>query len=279
MPIKLLKPHPEQLKILQSSARFKILNMGRRFGKTSYGKIRVGEVLIKHREQAFWIAPNYPMALEVWEDLKDTFAEIIIHKNEQQKMFEVQGGGTFRVFSGEKYENIRGTKPLYIVIDEAATIPKLENLWNAVVRPALSDKKGYCDFLSTPKGRNFFYELYSLGLENNPDYQSFSLPSWKNPYFPKSEIIAAKETTPIKLFAQEYLAQFLLDAGEVFLGVTKVAINDTEYPYEGHFVFGIDLARKNDFTVVTVFDIDKRKMVDMLKINQLEWDEIKTRIR
>lgn len=278
--IELLKPHEGQIEILQSDARFKIVNCSRRFGKTSLGEIIAAEVMIKHKEECYWFSPNHTMATEVWERMKNTFYPLIVSKNEQQKRFKLSTGGVFRIFSGVKYENIRGLKPYYVIIDEAAIIPKLKDLWTAVVRPALADKKGKALFLSTPKGQNYFYELYLLGLDEDlKDYQSFKKYSWQNPYIPKSEIYEAKKTTPIKIFKQEYLAEFLLDAGEVFKGVSKVALNDYFEPYEGSFIFGIDLAKKNDYTVVSVWDIQSKENVDMLRINKISWVEIKKEIK
>lgn len=277
--IKILKPHKGQLEILTDPARFKVVSCGRRYGKTELGKIVVGETSIKYKEQVFWFAPTFKMASQLWRELKLAFEPIIGWKSEQQMTIEFKTGGELRIFSGENFETFRGLKPYRVIVDEAAMFSD-PDMWHAVIRPALSDKKGEAYFLSTPRGRNWFYDLYVMGQDkDNEDYKSWSMPSWKNPHIPKSELLKQLQQMPEKLFQQEILAQFLLDAGEVFRGVIGVSKGVYMTPYKGRFAMGIDLGRKNDFTVIVIFDMNTRTMVDMVRFSKLDWTTQKTYIK
>lgn len=276
--IQLLQPYRAQYDILQDKSRFKVVILGRRSGKTELGKIAIANVILKNGGTAFWVAPSFRESLDVWRSLKETFSPMIRWKSEQSHTLELVNGGQLSVYSGEAAERMRGTSPDLIIMDEAAMISD-QNMWYSVARPALTDKKGKAYFLSTPKGRNWLYDIFLLGNNpNNNEYKSWQFPTWKNPFIPKSEILEAKNTLPEKLFRQEYLAEFLVDAGEVFVGVSAVCVSPYRDPYRGRFSMGVDLARKNDFTVVSIFDMDKKEMVFMDRFNQISWTAQRDRI-
>jgi hypothetical protein len=99
--------------------------------------------------------------------------------------------------------------------------------WEKFIRPTLADKRGTADFVSTPEGFNWFYDLWKMGQDpdKNPAIQewgSIQSPTWDNSIvFPGGrydpEIIGIEETTPSKeVFDQEYGAQFTSFAGRIF---------------------------------------------------------------
>lgn len=278
--VKIPRLHKKQLEIINHPARFKIAACGRRFGKNETAKFLCIDTLLVKHEIVFWVSPNFQMSHRVWKEMKEVLQNVIVWKSEQERTLQVIGGGMFRVFSGEKYENIRGEHAYLIIIDEAAIMPQLEDAWEAVITPALADKKGYAILLSTPRGHNYFYKLYLLGKDmREKDYQSFQFKSWDNPYMPKSEFINAFRRNSRKIFAQEYEAEFMLDAGEVFQGVVNVSTSPYLLPYDGNFVFGIDIGIKDDYTVISIFDIDTKTMVDMKRLNETEWSVVKKLIK
>lgn len=275
--VNLLQPHPFQYDIYKDPARFKVVAAGRRIGKTELGKMLAGQLLLQGKE-IFWISPTFAMSQKVWIDLKQTFFNLITWKSEQGMTMHVQNGGSLRVFSGENYDRIRGNSPHFVVVDEAAYMQD-PDMWHGVIRPSLADHEGGALFISTPKGSNsWFYDLYQLGMQQDFGYKSWRMPTWYNPYIKRSEIIETKRTMPDKLFRQEIAAEFMLDAGEVFVGVAKAAKVLMREPYEGRFSMGIDLGRKHDYTVVTVFDMDTNEMVYMNRFNKITWPAIQKRI-
>ncbi len=74
--------------------------------------------------------------------------------------------------------------------------------------------------MSTPKGRNWFHDLHTRGLDPfESDYASFVFPSKASPFFPESEWEDARRTLPEDMFRQEYMAEFLEDSAGVFRNV------------------------------------------------------------
>jgi hypothetical protein len=154
-------------------------------------------------------------------------------------------------------------------------------VWNEAIRPALSDKKGRAVFISTPKGLNFFYELFLLGQDrkNNPDWESWKFPTISNPHIDPKEIEELRKTTPERIFAQEFEAQFLTDSGEVFRKIESCFTSSSlSIPKENEsYTMGVDLARFSDFTVFTVIN-SKGDIVYFDRFNSTAWEVQKLRI-
>jgi hypothetical protein len=139
--------------------------------------------------------------------------------------------GPVRVWflSADNPDNIRGFGFQGLVIDEAASIP--QDVWHFVLRPTIAQTLGWAVFVSTPKGRNWFYDLFTRGLDpGEKDYASFSFPSKASPYFPEKEWEEARRTLPEDVFKQEYEAEFLEDSAGVFRNVDACLIADCRLP-------------------------------------------------
>jgi predicted phage terminase large subunit-like protein len=80
-----------------------------------------------------------------------------MEKNETLRRIALPGGGSVEVKSGDNADGLRGEGLDGVVLDEAAFLD--EYVWEHAIRPSLSDKEGWAMFLSTPNGRNWFYEL------------------------------------------------------------------------------------------------------------------------
>ena len=170
----------------------------------------------------------------------------------------------------------RSRKYKRVVIDEAAKVANLENAWNKAIRPTLADLKGGADFYSTPKGHDFFWKTHTWGQDpNRPEWRSWTMPTSRNPYIDKDEIEAARRELPERVFRQEYLAEFLEDAGGVFRKVGDAVdkgrtANDP--PVKGeNYSGGIDLARIEDFTVITILNSAGRQVYHE-RFNQISWE-------
>jgi phage terminase large subunit-like protein len=247
-----------------------VVACGRRFGKTETGKILVIERALAGLT-AWWISPTYRMADDVWRSLKATLAGVALEKDERMRRIALPGGGVIRVQSGHDPDALRGAGLDVAVLDEAAYLHP--DVWRAAIRPALSDRRGEALFLSTPRGRNWFWGLYMRGQQNGGQWQSWRFPTTANPLIDSAEIEAAREMMPERLFRQEYLAEFLPDAGGVFRGVeaaATVAAGESPDPGE-RYVFGVDWGRVNDFTVVAVLAVESRRLVALDRFNGIGW--------
>lgn len=264
--------HPHQREIATHPARFKVLACGRRFGKTTLAVRLTANSAQKTGLPYAYFAPTYKMLSDVWREMKYTLHDVTARKWEQEHRLELISGGIIDCWSLDNPDASRGRKYAGITIDEAAQIRGLEDAWNAVIRPLLTDYKGWALIQSTPRGRNFFWHLYQRGLDPmSPDWQSWSYPTTANPHIDPSEVDAAQQELPELTFQQEYLAEFLEHEGTVFRKIREAATAERAEKYKGRFVAGLDWAQQTDFTVMVVMDKEKRQQVDMLRMNQLDW--------
>lgn len=271
MTVKLYQPHPGQRAILQHPARFKVVACGRRFGKTETGKILLVERALAGGV-GWWISPTYRMADDVWRDLKRALDGAIARKNEEMRRLDVIGGGVIRVRSGRDPDGLRGAGLDLAVLDEAAYLHP--DVWRAAIRPALADRRGEALFLSTPRGRNWFWGVWMNGQSAaHPDWMSWRFPTAANPLIDPGEIEAARALLPERVFREEYLAEFQDDGGLVFRRVDACAtVPPGEQPEPGtRYVFGVDWAREDDFTCIAVLDADRRRLVALDRFNEIGW--------
>lgn len=263
--------HKAQIEIHDSIARFRVVDAGRRFGKTRLGVWECIEVAVKGG-RAWWVAPSYPIAQVGWRPLRRIGAKIPGTDVRYAEMSIVlPNGGEVRVRSADNPDSLRGEGLDFVVLDEHAWMK--QEAWTEALRPALSDKLGRALFISTPRGRNFFWEQYQRGVRNDSGYQSFSYPTSSNPYIKASEIEAAKQELPEIIFRQEYMAEFIDDQGGVFRRVQEAArLKSFDAPLPNHqYIAGVDVAASVDFTVVSIMDIATREMVFMDRFNRVDY--------
>ena len=275
--------HARQRDILAHHARFKVLACGRRFGKTTYSLHEIMRVLETGGNVAYF-APTYRMVSEVWRALKRLCKPQTAVRNEEEHRIEWHNGAVVECWSLKAADSVRGRAYDLVVIDEAGQFGDLEEAWNGAIRPLLTDRQGRAIFASTPRGRNFFYQLYLLGEDaNNPEWQSFHAPTSANPFIAPTEIESAKQTMPARLFAQEYLAEFLADNSEVFRNVLGCSVLAPALPSDfatgTRFVAGVDWGRANDYTVICVMNAETRQEVALDRFNAVGWSIQRERIK
>ena len=270
------KPHKKQELFHNSKARWRILNCGRRWGKT---QCAIGEGLrlsVKPNQRGWVIAPTFPLSQEDWRTLKELAPhEIIQTELKGERKFIFINGSTIEFKSADNEVGLRGAGLDWCILDEASRIK--EDSWNAL-RPALSDKRGKGIFISTPKGKNWFYRLYILGSKGKSGYESWHFPSNTNPYFPEEEWLEAKENYPADWFSQEYEANFLDDQASVFRGIRDRISGTLEEPQADKTYFaGIDLAKTQDYTVIAILD-DNKHLCYFERFNRIGWQVQKPKI-
>jgi hypothetical protein len=265
-------PHPGQLDVLRRAKRFNAVACGRRWGKTRAGLfIATTGGTVDHPfalAQGYdvgWFAPSYKLLEEAWREAKSALAPLGITKVDSQSMrLELATGAAMDFWTLLDEDAGRGRRYGVALVDEAGMARNLKRVWDASIRPTLTDFKGSGWFLSTPKGRNDFHEFYQRGADSDawPEWASFQAPTVSNPFIDPAEVDEARRSLPERIFAQEYLAQFLDSGGGVFRRVTD-AIDDTlptsamqAHPDpNGSYVIGVDWGRHNDFTVYTPVDV------------------------
>jgi phage FluMu gp28-like protein len=272
--LKLPKPHDKQSEIIKCSARFIVVDAGRRFGKSVISQT-MGIMAAVEGKQVAYITPTYQLAKTFFKELARTLPADLIKKNESDLYFEFITGGVIRFFTGERLDNLRGNKFHLVVIDEAAFIPNLEDGWKQAIRATLTDYKGRAIFISTPRGNNYFKALHLKGY-SDPDWQSFHFTSYDNPFIDPREIDDAKRELPEVVFNQEYLGMFAENAANPFGSrqlntcVSAMSTNPVK-------CYGIDLAKYSDWTVI--IGLDSAGTVAYFERFQNDWASTQNKIR
>jgi phage terminase large subunit-like protein len=174
------------------------------------------------------------------------------------------------VRSADNPDSLRGEGLDFVVMDECAFMQR--EAWTEAIRPALSDRLGKALFISTPKGRNWFWENYQRGINGEEGWQSWTFPTVNNPYIAASEVEAARRDLPEIIYRQEYLAEFIESDGGVFRRVQEAAVLEPKEYEEGkQYIAGVDVAASVDFTVVSVLDAESKEMVYLDRFNRVDY--------
>ena len=270
--IKLPKPHAAQRAVLDSPARFRVMMCGRRFGKSLISQNISIENGLANKKVAY-ITPTYQLGKTFFQEICKVLPEKIYKKNETDLTINFITGGQIRFFTGERLDALRGLKFHLVIIDEASYIANLQDGWLNSIRPTLTDYKGLAIFLSTPRGKNFFYSLYMKGGE--PDWEAFKFTTYDNPHIDPTEIDAAKFQLPNVVFEQEYMANPMENAANPFGSEHINACVKDGIAGKAEY-YGIDLAKSVDWTVI--IGLDKLGQVVHFERFQKDWMQTKEAI-
>jgi hypothetical protein len=272
-------PHRGQAEIHNAREyQFRAVCCGRRFGKTLCA---AGELLdcgaIEPGDYG-WIAPTYFIAdrgVEALQSIAGGFVTVS-GRNPVTATFEgLNGAARILFLSADNPDSILGLGFKGIVVDEAARIEA--RTWQQIVRPTIAQTHGWALLITTPLGRNWFFDLHTRGRdEAEKQYKSFTFPSTANPFFPEAELEEARRTTPEDIFRQEYLAEFLEDSAGVFHRIEDCLLDVVTR--SGPVVVGVDVAKHTDFTVCIAMDRVTGHCFDMDRFNHLDWPIQKERI-
>lgn len=278
--ITLPKLHYAQRQVKDNPGRFNVLDCGRRWGKNVFAIEQATDTLLAG-DPVGWFEPTYKTLSEVWRDIKNTLAPITINKLEQEHRIEGLTGGTLEMWSLDKPDSARGRKYKRVVINEAAMVANLGDIWNMIIRPMLADMRGDGYIFSTPKGRNFFWQMYQMGIDpDNDEWRAWQFPTSANPFIDDGEIEAMRKSMPERIFLQEIEAQFLDDAGGVFRRVMEAATAELlDVPKDdGQYIAGVDVASLVDFTVASVFDVQRKEQVYLDRFNRVDYGVLEDRL-
>ena len=217
-----LRYHEVQNKLWTSPARFCVVPAGRRSGKTERAKRH----LLRRAYQAigskawqdprfFAPAPTRDQAKAIfWNDLKAMVPVGLMARrpSESELTIFLIGGVEIVVVGLDKPERIEGRPWDGGIIDEIGNTKP--GAWPENIRPALSDRLGWCWLIGVPEGRNHYYDLHKYALGDDPEWDSFTWPS--SDILPASEIAAARRQLDDLVFQQEYEASFINFTGRAY---------------------------------------------------------------
>lgn len=292
------KPTEKQGEILANLKRFNVVVGGRRVGKTyliSYLALR--ELLVGQR-QIWVVAPQYNLCKRVWDYLHEWairhFSESLQINKSEMTISNLVTGSLLELKSAENLPSLKGKGLDLLIVDEAGDVP--EEVWDkylrgniAEIRPALGREKGRAVLIGNASSiGSWFYRLYET--DTIEDKFSYWLPSAverngeviasNNP-----EIISLQELKEIKTSSSsrtwevEWMARFLPGQGQVFRNVRNNIRETSSPPFYSHrYLMGVDLARKQDFSVISVVDIGTGDLVYFSRFQELDWGFQKAKI-
>lgn len=236
--------HDAQLEVFTAPERFVVLVAGRRFGKSHLAIVKAICAATSPeniKKLPVWIvAPTHPQAKQIyWQPLLDMAAPLIASTNINEGLVRLNNGVQIGVKGSDRPDTLRGVGLFLVILDEYADM-KTE-VWESILRPALSDVRGRALFIGTPKGRNHFHALYEQAMEDGTgQWAAFRYYSSANPFLPAGEIEAARQMMTSTLFRQEYEASF--ETGGAGIIKPEWILYEDEEPSDGEYVMAADLA-------------------------------------
>lgn len=266
--------HENQQKVINEAERFNVLDCGRRWGKSVLAINLLSETSIDGFPSGYF-TPTYKLLEGTYRETLIALEPIISRKHDNQ-FIELITGGIIEFWSLDNPHAGRSRKYKRVVLDEAAFVKDLWDAWNNSIRPTLTDLIGDAWVMSTPRGKNGFYKLYSKGTSGEKNWKSWQMPTHTNPYIDKNELDDAKRELPESAYNQEYLALFSDNAANPF-GIDHIKLSVRPISNQPTVCFGVDLAKSVDWTVV--IGLDKNGQVTVFERWQSDWSQTKQRIK
>lgn len=285
------KRHEPQIQVVECPAREIAIDAGRGFGKSAVAAYLAFRTLLTDDKEIIVTSPTYDLTQRVFEYLERWLARGFPHllsgiEKRPFPQIKTPWHSNLVCKSAENPVGILGKRYDLNIVDEASRIRK--NVYDTYIFPT-SSAGGKTIFISTPFGKNWFYDRYLKAKEQGG---AFKFESRANPYFLKEEWERAKSNLPEQVFKQEYMAEFLDDAASVFRGIRNIIISeeevnkaelqrrkDSKEEHPHFFSMGVDLGKYESFTVITVIDRANYYVVHQDRFKSINWPLQKERIR
>ena len=256
--------HPGQLAIVADSHRFKVINAGRRFGKSVYVAWEMFAIAVSSdNARVIYYAPTRDDARNImWNIIKEICGPLIVGEaNESRLEIKVHNRyGTTSLIALYGWEALQergqgvGVRNNHIFLDEVSKYKNFSFGWEEILRPTLIDLKGGATFISTPNGFNHFYDL-TLMDGQNPDWKYFHFTSLDNPHLPADELEAMRLEMTEDRYAQEILGEFRKKEGLVYKEFRRESHVVSELPDDFECLTtlgGVDWGHTHPCAVITI---------------------------
>jgi len=234
-----------QQTVFKDQTRFKVIAAGRRCGKSRLSAVTllIEGLNCPEGSSVMYVAPTLGQARTImWDLLMDLGKPVIKSAHINNLEITLVNNRKILIRGADNQDSLRGVSLSYLVMDEVAFIKS--EIWERVLRAALSDKKGRAMFISTPSGRNHFYDWFQLGQSgDDEDWKSWHFTTADNETIDPKEIEAAKRTLSSFAFNQEYLSSFN-NAGAGLFNEEWIKFGDE--PEIGSWYIAVDLAGFED---------------------------------
>jgi len=237
--------------------RFVVLALHRRAGKTEIALKKLLNAAMRATVELpmfFYVAPFRSQAKVIaWARLKQMVAVMAsigqVEVNESDLFVRfAHNGAEVRLFGADNPDAMRGVRLDGAIVDEVAQIKP--EVWEEILQPALSDRKGWAWFIGTPKGVNLFSELY-FGATDRADWASARYTVYETDALDPAEVERLRQTMSEASFAREYLCDFSAAGDNQVMSLTDVEeasrrvhpLGSNEY---APLIAGVDPARFGD---------------------------------
>jgi len=274
---------PIHKEFIDSKARRKIAVFHRRGRKTSISLEEVFKYLaVNPKIVGKTLAPIRKQAKEIiWDDPQMLFSilppELIQDINKTDLKITLKNGSIWYLDGADQPNFQRGgnVKVLHL----AETGDHREEIWNQIYEPVLTLNKGVAIFEGNPRGQNWYYRLYQAAAYRE-GWDRFLLSAADSPIFTKAQLEDIRLNNPENVFKAEYLCEWIGSTGTVFRTFREIATvaQKTEAERGRKYKMGIDLAKLQDYTVLSVVDRHNWEQVSVIRFNQLDWVTQKERI-
>ena len=230
-----------------------------------------------------WIVPIYRNGRTLWRWADNTVSPLKASKkvnvNKSEREIEFDNGGFFGIYSADNEDSIRGEHFHLVIMDEAARIS--ETAWTDAIQPTLADENGDAFLISTPRGRNWFWNEFQRGVGDNQLQKSWTAPSSDNPNPNIQQAFRlVRDRVPDLTYRQEWLGEFVDAEGSVFRRITEAAILEPlAAPLPDHiYQAGVDVAASIDYTVVSIMDVALKQLVAMDRFTRVDYNVLEDRL-
>ena len=255
-----------------------VLNTSRQIGKTFlFGQLILYSAIEDAGCDIGVTSLTYKQTKLIYTGISDVLKGTPLLKSDNKSELKIKlvNGTTITFLSTQNPDNVRGFTFDYLFSDEAAYYGP--GVYDKILQPTTLAKGKKVVLASTPRGTNYFYDLFMAGADkDNPDITSFKYDYTANPNFDPREIASIRKQLPEAIFKAEFLAEFT-DSGSVFGNIQDVCLNQ-EWPVpNGDLVAGIDVGLFHDYAVCCIID-STGNLVDMYRSKTGSINKLNTEI-
>lgn len=257
----------------------------RRLGKDKMVFANVPKKMMERVGTYFYFLPTYNQARKViWNGADgsgfkflDHFPkEIVKNINETDMRITLTNGSILQMVGADSIDRIVGTNPVGVILSEYALMKP--EVWD-YLSPILAENGGWAVFVYTPRGQNHAYHLMKKA-EINPRWHVEILKVSHTKAVKEEDLLEQKLNMSEALYNQEYECDFTENASAVYKDIHSrtYPAHDWSHTPNAMFQIGVDLAKANDFTVITAIDLTTFKVAPQDSFNQIDYTLQKAKI-
>jgi hypothetical protein len=276
-----ITPNPPQMALINAvnnpAYRFIVAVLNRRTGKSYMSNLIGHLVTLLPGCNILVLAPNYALSAISWDIQRKLIATFDIEterSNAKDKIIELKNGSTIRMGSVSQADSVVGRSYDLIIYDEAALNDEGESTFNIQLRPTLDKPNSKAIFISTPRGKNWFYEFYRRGfMLDNQDFDrwvSIRSTYHDNPRASMDDVNDARATMSKAEFAQEYESDFIALEGQIYeLNKKNIIELDLDSISQLDVIAGLDMGFRDPTSfIVMITDGVNYYVVDEFETNE-----------